>query len=236
MKISISDLRLILEEIAPSKDVTAHLDTLISPGSKQGKYSRDDQVQVIAVVKSWNMRSIRSFVDQVDSRLKPLGWFVAEFPQRLPNPEYRTLPATITLRLQPETGIEATDLPNIIYHVTTTDSAALIKQSGLMPKQSSEAVRYAPRVYVATSKKAVVEAAEDQVTRFIKAGSLSIVTMKRPDGIKFFLDPEFGSKPDFVYSTEGIPAENVIDVQDVQTSDLRKNWKAIGERVRATIS
>lgn len=196
--------------------------------------SRSDQINLKFTDISMNGNAVKAFLKRIDARLQPMGWFVAETSRVGAGVSTTGKADALVVRLQPITGDVANIHDRLLYHVTTKDRAEQIKSSGMVPQTSQEKVRYAPRLYFATTPKATVDVAKDLATRFMKAGGFSILVFTKPDGVEFYKDPEFGSKDEFVYTTEAVPASNIVDVIDIDLSKVR-HWQEIGTLVQSAL-
>lgn len=104
-------------------------------------------------------------------------------------------------------------IPMTLYHITPKPNVESILATGFEPRQRSTpggtSRRYAPRVYLATDPKGATGTVNHEAEWVL----LKVDRGKLPKGQKFYVDQEFGHRPDgtptAVYTLDPIPASAV---------------------------
>lgn len=104
--------------------------------------------------------------------------------------------------------VSGSKLPKVFWHVTPRKNVESIMQTGFEPRVRTApgtTRKYSPRVYLATDERG----ARATINREEDWALLRIDFSKLPKGTKFYVDQEFGHRPDgtpmAVYTTTPIP-------------------------------
>jgi hypothetical protein len=228
MRTSLRDLRRALCEAVTGPVRVEDVVAALKPFKVRVTDVVPDQLSLSVPIKAWSLDQVNDRVEDIDDVVVPLGWFVAERTTSLPAADIRRKRESPSFfaSLQPKVGIEV-EVPRTLYHVTTIGNARAIRSSGLVPQHGADQqVGYGPRTYLVTKKLNVGDVAGDLAKRFVAARGLAIVVVHRPDGARFYRDPEFGSNDGFVYTVDPIGPESVDDLIEVPlTGD--EDWKDV---------
>lgn len=118
--------------------------------------------------------------------------------------------------------VEKKDLPDVIYHITSSDKINKIKSIGLKPASKAKKKFHPERIFFCLGLNDVRVLKDN--AEFEKYDTLiSIQTSTMPTDINFYYDPDFYGRG--IYTYNNIAPKYIISIDSVDSIDRKKNGR-----------
>lgn len=212
MEIRIGDLRKLIREALKKSDVESVARAL---ENEAGKLNGRVVASPDYSGKLFNLfvKHVTGDVDQIEHALvtaaTKLGW------ELLSRSDKRGIVWWFEPSAESKGAVPASKMPKSLWHVTPRQNVESILRTGFEPRVRTApgtTRKYSPRIYLATDERG----ARATINREEDWALLKIDTTKLPKGTKFYVDQEFGHRPDgtpmAVYTTTPIPPVAIQEV------------------------
>lgn len=155
---------------------------------------------------------------ELDAFVADQGW---QFTRRMDTTTKNGKPA-LEVRMEPLTGgVEATDVPEVILHVTGKENLSSILKTGIEARRSSrpQIIDYHNRVHFVRTEEAALRIA-DLLDASDGVENDYVVIHVKSSGLELFVDPEWESQG--LISHSSVPPERIIGFKKMFFSDDEK--------------
>ena len=138
----------------------------------------------------------------------------------------KEIQGVVVLQYEPKFDMETNNVPNVLYHLTTSDKLEKISKNGLTPKSSNNFFSFDDRIYLSRDINSLYKFAKNKFFtteidneisgKYIERHKFIILQVKPEHRMRFFEDVNF---PQGVYTKENFSIFSIKPIEKIELND-----------------